>query len=322
MKKALLIPALALAATASFAEEKLEWKGEALGTIRYHAEHDFDEATTQGQLKRAYIGYKAKYGKSYEAGVIYDSKFASTDKKATPFLKNAFIKYKNKNFDVTTGIQSAISYKGALSVWDLLYLRYPLSNTAAGIGSFDGADLGILGHSNVSGIDIYAGVFQGNGYKNLSEDLENERYEFLINKKAKTGISASLYGDLRPFLRDSNSDTEFDGRLLAHVGYSTPMLKTGLEAAIRNAGTGEKYEGKNIKAFAANMRLFASKKLEQFTRAELKFDQYEDSNEYFGMTGVQYSPIPKFKIGAHYSAAIDSDEEYTHSVGVGTEIKF
>ena len=40
------------------------------------------------------------------------------------------------------------------------------------------------------------------------------------------------------------------------------------------------------------------------------------------MMGVQYSPIPKFKIGAHYTAEIDSDEEYTHSVGVGTEIKF
>lgn len=180
--------------------------------------------------------------------------------------------------------------------------------------------MGVLAHSNIDGLDIYGGVFQGNGYKNLSDNLENERYVFAINRKNKNGLNASFYTDIRPYFRDS--DTDSDLRTLAHLGYSQKSFKLGYEAAFRSVGGEETNIGEEIYAFASNLRFFPMKKLSQFNRFEVKMNQDIDSDEYYGITGFEYYPIPKFKLAAYYNGKFDTDDQYKQYVGVGTEIKF
>ena len=121
---------------------------------------ELDEAM---ELKRAYIGYKAKLSDNYSVKVVFDVENISGRYNA--YLKTGSLNYKKKNLSYSLGLISTTQFKVQEKFWGYRYLRKSFQDQYKYNAS---ADLGISSTYKFSKIISADIIMQnGNGYKHV-----------------------------------------------------------------------------------------------------------------------------------------------------------
>ena len=324
MKKQFILTAfiVAILARESFSQDnptKFEPFGKVTATVfaNYHYNFTKDvEKKSQFELLRAYFGYNYQFSEKFSTKILFDAGYNQTidnTGKATStfaaFLKLASLQYKmNDKFSVEGGMIATHIFDLQEKFYGYRYILETLQDLN---GYYSSADLGVKAtFVPVKMLEIHAGIYNGEGYKNIQDNFGIQKATFDVVVKPVDGLHFKAYYDIM-----SKKDTAItdDKKLQTQsilnffLGYEkADKFRIGAEYdIIRNAKNEEDRKQDGISAYGT----YILKKFEFFAR----FDQLA-SNTLTGETdpwnyakdysmvlgGVQYAPVKGVKMALDF----------------------
>lgn len=188
----------------------------------FHDHRGFD-------ITRAYIGYNYKFTPTLQARAIIDGASGkNSSNQLVPFLKNAYVNWNYKNWDVNAGLINSLINPTQEKYFGL---RYVIENIATLNKIGQSADLGINATYKFNKIvSVDASITNGEGYKDIEMD-NTMRYALGTNIKPVKNLLIRGYVDYYNKPSDTvNLNSKKDLMTMnVFVGYDNSKLAVGAE---------------------------------------------------------------------------------------------
>ncbi len=298
-------------------KEKPKQRGIIKIFANYHTTFGKDDNVME--IKRAYLGYKAKLSKYYSAKIILD---VEAEGRYIAYLKNASLKYKKNKWTVHAGMIATKQFKVQEKFWAYRYIQKSFQDQYKYNSS---ADLGLsVQYAVLKNLSIDFIIQNGGGYKDIKP---TGNFRKGIGARAKLSLF-DLY-----FYYDINTKQHINKQSLAS------MLGVNITPAIRFAA---EYNVQWNHKFKKDHHLYGyslyttykfNSKWEIFARYDnlasntLSGDKrpWNISNkEKLAISGIQYHPVKGVKISANFrrNFAKQSTSQNINSLFLNLEYKW
>lgn len=309
-----------------------------LGTIRYNWYYNWAydnpaESQTKSEFNRAYLGYAADLSDQVSAKIVYD--VGSKNSAAYAYAKYAWVKVSGiiPKTDLTFGIQSPLSYLSPFKIWGYGYVRNPVTIDYKITSS---ADVGVTSSTKLIEdlLTLNLGVFNGDGYKNISADGSQPDLmsEILVTPGS---LEISLFNAVRKF-QDPNSDDDYEPALeytgALFISYKGEAFRGGVEGTWQINQDGIEGDTAQTYVFAGFAAVPFAEKFEFIARAEhmltpMTKDEAaaaDKFNKVLAVGGVSYLPTPKTKLSllSFIDKELTEDKDPNIKMGFFTETGF
>lgn len=295
--------------------KKFEPSGKVIVRSFFDYSQGFGEANKESgfDITRALLGYKYQLTPTLSGQVVIDGASGRTSaNKLEVYLRNAFLTWNDKGFNVNLGLTGLLQFKLQEDYWEHRYV----------LKSFQ--DLNKMGHSVDLGVTAqymfnkYVSAdfsfTNGAGYKDISKN-ESKRYAAGLNLSPLKGLILRVYGDIyneSETLRDKLPEGLESGsyknqyNLSLFSGYKNEYVSLGAEFnKMLNKGF---IDNKNCYGYSFYSSINVAPKWNIYARYDLM-----DSNKPTGYTekwnsldgqlliaGVEYRPIKQLKISPNF----------------------
>ena len=324
MKKQFIITAIivALIARESFSQDnsqKFEPSGKVTATVFANYHYDFTKGVqkkSQFELLRAYFGYNYQFSEKFSTKILFDAGYNQTidnngkvSSSFTAFLKSASLLYKmNDKFSVEGGMIATHIFDLQEKFYGYRYILETLQDLN---GYYSSADLGVKAtFVPVKMLEIHAGIYNGEGYKNIQDNFGVQKATFDVVVKPVEGLYFKAFYDImskRDTAITDDKKLQTQSILNFFLGYEKPdKFRIGAEYdMLVNAKNIEDRKINGISVYGT----YILNKFELFAR----FDQLA-SNTLTGETdpwnyakdysmvlgGVQYAPVKGVKMALNF----------------------
>lgn len=277
-------------------------------------------------ITRAFLGYKYQLTPTLSGQVIIDGASGRTSSnKLEVYLRNAFINWKDKGFDINLGLIGLLQFNLQEEYWKHRYV----------LKSFQ--DLNKMGHSVDLGATIKykfnpfisadVSLTNGEGYKNISKN-NSTRYAAGLTLNPVKNTVFRIYTDLynhSEALRDKlpegieNSTYKDQYTLALFAGYQNKIISGGVEFnKIFNKGFIEKKDCYGYSVYASakvapKWRVFARYDLMDSSKPKNFKEDWNDLDGQLAIVGVEFQPIKQLKISPNFrniNPDRDKSEQY------------
>jgi hypothetical protein len=240
------------------------------------------------QLRRIYFTYDDEISEQFITRFrIEMDNGGSVDSKINPFVKDAWLKWKNvfQGSDLIFGIQPTTAYEISENAWGYRSLEKTIMDLRGVIPS---RDLGVAMRGKIDDggqFNYWLMVANGNGNKNLPKD-KHRRYSATFHVKPMENFQMTLTGDYRDQAAIPNPATPgatmgngiFTGALFA--GYSEPdKFNIGVEAFMQSTANGMVVSGAPKSANSIGFSVWASANIQPDLSLVGRFDYWDPNND-------------------------------------------
>lgn len=299
--------------TATYAQESETFKpsGKIIARGFFDYSQGFGDAKKESgfDITRAFLGYNYQITPTIQAQVVIDGASGRNNKgNLEVYLRNAFVRWQDKGFDISAGEIGLLQFNLQESYWGYRYVLKSLQ------------DLNKMGHSVDLGVTAQykfndylsadISITNGEGYKVVKKN-NSTRYAAGLNirpiKNTILRIYADTYNDgedSRDALPNGITDTKYsDQKAIAlFAGYQTSNISTGIEFnKVFNKGfiENKNYYGYSFFAsgkIASKWKLYGRYDLVKSQSPENFKSAWNSSDGQLMIAGVEYHPIKQLKI--------------------------
>lgn len=260
-------------------------------------------------LTRAFLGYNYQITPTLQAQVIIDGASGKNENgKLEPYVRNAFIRWKDKGFDISVGEIGLLQFSTQEKYWRYRYVLKSFQDLNKMAPS---VDLGVTAQYTINNfLSADVSLTNGEGYKKIEQNNSN-RYALGLNvkptKETLFRVYADIYNDgedLRDKLPEDLTSAKYsDQKTIAlFAGYQTSIISAGIEYNyLFNKGfiKDKNYYGYSVYGsykFAKNWSFYArydwldSKNPSEFVKP------WNDLDGQLMIMGVEYQPLKQLKI--------------------------
>lgn len=264
-------------------------------------------------IKRAIIGYNYKFTPSISAQVVIDGASGkSSTNKLEVYLRNAFVKWKQDNFDINFGLTGLPQFKTQEDYWGHRYV-YKSFQDENSMGS--SIDLGISGaYTFNSNITADLSFTNGSGYKKI-EKSGSKKVGLGINLSPVKGWMIRVYGDvynesekMRGTLPDYISSYEFKNQytMALFTGYTNSKFTLGAE--FNKQFNKQFINNKNYYGYSAYGSLNLNPRWNVYARYDILdsnkpkdyLAKWNDNNGQLIIAGIEFKPNKYLKISPNF----------------------
>ncbi len=200
------------------------------------------------EIKRAYLGYSYNFDDRFSAKITFDIGSNSSGSAYTAYLKIASLNWKaTDNISLNIGQIGTKNFNFMEKSWGLRYIEKSAMDKYKWASA---ADAGIsIDYDLLEGLSIDAQLINGEGYKNMQDELGLLRYGVGVTYKMNN-FSVRIFRDILNDDLDRKQNTTS-----AAVAYSSGNLNLGLE---RNRMDNSNYyhgQNKEITSFYGSYKL-------------------------------------------------------------------
>lgn len=260
-------------------------------------------------VTRALLGYNYKITPTLQAQVVIDGASGKSEEgESEVYLRNAFLRWKDKGFDISAGQIGLLQFKTQEDYWSHRYIMKSFQDENK-MGS--SVDLGITAKYNFSPIlsaDI--SLTNGEGYKRIEKN-NSTRYGVGLSLYPIKNIILRAYGDiytksedLFDALPDGVTTVKHDNQytLSLFAGYQNDKVSGGIEYnRLYNKGFIQK---KDYYGYSLYSTLRVAPKWNIFARYDLAdsynpsgfTDPWYDKDGQLMVIGAEFQPLKQIKI--------------------------
>lgn len=322
-----LVLAILLASTNVFSQEKTEEfkpSGKPFMKIfsNYHTSFSDGETTKAFELTRVYLGYEYSFSKTLSGKANFDVGDPGAGKhQMAAYVKNAYLKYKEKNLSIEFGLIATTQYKVQEDFWGYRYMYKSFQDEYKFAPS---ADLGVsLSYKFADWVNADFAIFNGEGYKNLESDN--------ILKNAVGVTLSPVKGLTVRGLYDWMGKDVDQQSIVGFIGYKFDKLSIGAE--YNDQKNQNMTEGRDWSGTSFYATYFASKKIKVFGRFDdLKSEKMTSAGNPWNyakdgqliLFGMEYEPAKGVKIAPNFQSWNPSDDSKPNisTLYLNCEIKF
>lgn len=264
-------------------------------------------------ITRAFLGYNYKFTRTLQAQVIIDGAAGKTSSNGNEvYLRNAFVNWNDKGFDVNVGQTGMLQFSTQEKYWMFRYVMKSFQDENK-MGS--SVDLGVTASYKFNPyVSADLSLTNGEGYKKIKKDNSN-RYAAGLSLFPVKNIIFRVYADvynesegLRDALPSGVTDAQYKDQyaLSLFAGYQDQKISLGAEYnKLYNKGF---IENKDCDGYS----FYASGKVSSKVRAFARYDLLNSTapsnfsstwNSQDGQTmlvGVEFQPAKQLKIAPNF----------------------
>lgn len=260
-------------------------------------------------ITRAFLGYKYNISPNLSGQVIIDGAAGSTsDNRLEPYIRNAFLTWKDKKFEVNAGMTGLLQFSLQESYW---MHRYVLNSFQDLNKMAPSVDLGITGEYDINGfMSVDASFTNGTGYKEVRKS-GSKRYAVGVTINPIKNIVFRIYSDIYNESKDLrgnlpedvlNSVYKNQYTLSLFAGYRNDIISGGIE--YNKVYNKDFIEDKNYFGYSFYTSIKVSPKIRAFARYDITdsdipstfVSQWNNSDGQLIMGGIEYRPLKQIKI--------------------------
>lgn len=295
------------------AQDSLEFKP--TGTIIARGFLDYstglgNEKNTSGfDITRAFLGYNYKFTRTLQAQVIIDGASGKTSNGSQEvYVRNAFVNWKEKNFNLNGGLIGLLEYNTQERYWMHRYVLKSYQDLNKMAPSVDlGASFEYTFNPFISA-DLT--LTNGEGYKKIKKD-NSTRYAGGVSLHPIKNTVFRVYGDVYNHseeLRDAlptgvtNANYKNQYILALFAGYMNETVSCGAEYNhLYNKGFIENkdYYGYSFYSsvkIASKFRVYGRYDLTESTKPDNFTEDWNDLDGQLMIVGVEFRPMKQLKI--------------------------
>ncbi|MDR3327516.1 MAG: hypothetical protein LBT04_05235 [Prevotellaceae bacterium] len=307
---------LFLFATAALGQEKVEFhpSGKVIARSFFDFGQGFDEAKNETgfDISQAFLGYSYQFLPSWSATLIIDGASGNTAGKIEPYIRNAFVNYKNKGFDLNVGMAGLYQFAAQETYWKYRYVQKTFQDLNKMGNS---VDMGIMAAYKFSDfLLIDATASNGEGYKKVVRN-GSTRIAAGVSVFPVKNLIIRAYGDIyneSEEMRDNlptgiaTADYTAQKMLSFFTGYQNDAVSGGVEfAKLFNKGF---IKGKNTYGVSAFVSGKVADKWRIFGRYDwLKSENpanftanWNDLDGRMAILGAEFQPFKQLKIAPNF----------------------
>lgn len=260
-------------------------------------------------VTRALLGYNYKITPTLQAQVVIDGASGKSETgKSEIYLRNAFVRWQDKGFDISAGQIGLLQFKTQEDYWSHRYIMKSFQDENK-MGS--SVDLGITAkYQFCPFISADISLTNGEGYKQIEKN-NSTRYGSGISIYPIENIifrvygdvytkSEELYGELPEGVTSAKYDNQYTLSLFA--GYQNEKISGGVEySRMYNKGFIEKkdYFGYSVYStvkVAPKWKIFARYDLADSSKPSGFINPWYDKDGQLMIVGVEFQPLKQIKI--------------------------
>jgi hypothetical protein len=262
-------------------------------------------------MTRAFLGYKYQITSALEAQVIIDGAAGTKDKRFDPYIRNAFIKWSDKGFDIHMGLTGLLQFSIQEKYWKHRYVLKSFQDLNSMAPSVDLGVITAYRFNKYISADI--SLTNGEGYKKISKDnsyrtaiglslhpIENSIFRIYgdIYNKTDKMLSSPPEG-----IADANFDHQYTLSLFA--GYQVSAFSAGMEfnKVFNKNFIGElDYYGYSFYTsikILPKWRVFARYDWMDSTSPVGLAEPWNEDNQLI-MGGIEYQPLKQLKVAPNF----------------------
>lgn len=255
----------------------------------YHSTFSDNETTSAFELTRVYLGYEYFFSKNLSAKANIDVADPGVGKlQMTAYVKNAYLKYSEKQFNVQFGMIPTTQYKYQEDFWGYRYVAKVAQDE---YGFAASADLGVSADYRLAKqLSVDLAVTNGEGYKSLQTD----DYMKTALGVTFTPVKKLAFRGLYDWMGGAAKQQSWVG----FAGYSADRFSLGVEYNFQK--NVKMVDGKNLTATSVYTTYKASKKVKLFARYDelssntvtgTDLDWNLDKDGRLLMCGFEFTPV-------------------------------
>jgi hypothetical protein len=271
----------------------------------HKSEYGFD-------ITRAFLGYSYQFAPEFSATLVIDGASGNSAGKIEPHIRNAFVNYKNKGFDISVGMTGLYQFSAQEGYWRHRYVQKTLQDLNKMGNSVDMGITAAYNFRSVLSIDLSAS--NGEGYKKIVRN-KSTRFSGGISVFPVKNLIIRAYGDIytesedmRDKLPDGVVNASYTAQkvLSLFAGYQNDWISGGVEfSQLFDKGFIKDKSCRGISAFVSGK---AANKWRVFGRYDwLKSQRPADFtanwNDLDGQTaiiGTEYQPFKQLKVAPNF----------------------
>lgn len=262
-------------------------------------------------ITRAFLGYNYQITPNLQAQVIIDGAAGVKNDRFDPYIRNAFLRWSDKGFDIYMGLTGLMQFSIQEKYWKHRYILKSFQDLNSMAPS---VDLGITTQYTFNKyISADISLTNGEGYKKISKD-----------NSYKTGLGLSLhpiensifriYGDVyneTSKMRTTPSEVpvniNFDNQytLSLFAGYEIDLISAGAEFnKVFNKGFINQFDYYGYSIYTSvkicpKWRIFARYDLMDSSSPAGLAEPWNDDNQLI-IGGIEYQPLKQLKIAPNF----------------------
>ncbi|MGM5632057.1 outer membrane beta-barrel protein [Apibacter raozihei] len=254
-------------------------------------------------ITRAFLGYSYKILPGLEGVVILDGASGKNSSgKLEPYLRNAYLCWKDKQFNVHAGLTGLLQFSIQENYWTHRYVAKSFQDMNSMAPS---VDLGFTAEYAITPkISVDFSLTNGEGYKKIKSD-NNARYAAGISVKPLKNTLFRVYADYYNKSKDSLS-TKDQSNVALFLGYQNPKFSAGAE--YNHQFNRDFVNGKDFYGYS----FYGSLKIAPKWRTFARYDWADSSNpstskSYWSkldgqllMFGFEFCPIKQIKLAPNF----------------------
>lgn len=265
------------------------------------------------EITRAFLGYNYQISPTLQAQVIIDGASGKNDKgNYEVYLRNAFIRWQDKGFDISVGEIGLLQFSIQENYWKHRYVLKSFQDLNKMAPS---VDLGITAQykfNNFVTADI--SLTNGEGYKKIEQNKSNRYAAGLSIKPLKNTIFriyADIYNDgedMRDALPSNVTDGKYSDQksIALFAGYQNSVISAGVEYnRVFNKGfiQDKDYYGYSLYTsgkIADKWRLYGRYDLMDSKTPENFTSPWNSLDGQLMIIGAEYQPVKQLKISPNF----------------------
>ncbi|MEN9918102.1 MAG: hypothetical protein RL662_538 [Bacteroidota bacterium] len=271
----------------------------------------FGEANNETgfDITRAFIGYNYKISKTLQAQVILDGASGHTASgNLQPYLRNAFINWTDKGFNVSVGEIGLMQFSIQEKYW---MHRHVLRSFQDHYKMGHSVDVGISGEYTINRyLAVDMSIANGEGYKNITQN-KSTRYTAGVSFYPTRNWILRVYGDIyndgedmRPTLPEGITEQAYDDQkaLSLFTGYQNELISAGIE--YNRVYNKDFLKKKDFFGYSTYASVKIAPKCRAFARYDLIDSESSASNKaswnssdgQLLIAGIEFQPVKQLKI--------------------------
>ncbi|SHE51007.1 Putative beta-barrel porin-2, OmpL-like. bbp2 [Dysgonomonas macrotermitis] len=264
-------------------------------------------------LTRAFLGYSYQISRTLQAQVIIDGASGkNADGKLEVYVRNAFIRWQDKGFDISVGEIGLLQFSLQENYWKHRYVEKSFQDRNKMAPS---VDLGVTAQYKINDyLSADLSLTNGEGYKQVEKN-NSTRYAAGLTVSPLKNMVFRVYGDIYndgEDLRDALPEGVTDGKysdqksLALFAGYQNSIISGGAEFnKVFNKGfiQGKDYYGYSFYAsgkIADKWRVYGRYDLMDSDKPESFGSEWNSLDGQFIIMGIEYQPLKQLKISPNF----------------------
>lgn len=259
-------------------------------------------------ITRAFLGYNYQITETLSGQVVIDAAAGRTASGSLEtHLRNAFVRYKDKNLEINVGQIGLMQFSTQEDYWTHRYVMKSFQDLYKMAPS---VDLGVTAEYQFNSfIAADLSLTNGEGYKNFSKNNSN-RYAAGVNLKPIENLLFRVYADIYSDSEDirgsapsgsTNITFKDQYTLSLFTGYQNKKISGGLE--FNKVFNKDMVEGKDYYGYSVYGSVEVAKKWRVFARYDLmdsntptNFSESWNDDGQLMMMGFEFVPMKQIKI--------------------------